>query len=230
MPEQIARLLDPAWLVPAVIAVLLLVPRTRSLLGPVTTIYHEFGHALVGVLFGARVAGIRVFFDGSGEARLAHPPGARRRIGRAMSLWAGYLTPPLTGMGLLALVLLGREPWPLAATAAVGLAVLLFIRNWQGLLVMLLYLGALALAAIDWLGFGDGIVSGIASLLIIGGVLDLLRTGPLVVRGRRETDFHFLARESRLPFPPLAHYAVYCLVVAALLAAAGAGIVSLLPR
>lgn len=224
MPDALMRDWNAAsWLVPAAILLLLLLP-TRRVLGPITTIFHEFGHAFTGMLFGARVLGIRVSFDSSGEARLAHPPGPRRHIGRKMSLWAGYLTPPLTGLIMLTLTRLGHEPWPLITSGATGVTVLLFIRNWQGLATMLAYLAAIAAAAINWRGLGDEIISALAWLLLIGGILDLLRAGRIVFRNTAETDFHFLARESRLPFPPAAHYISYLIITAALIIGASTGI------
>ena len=60
------------------------------------TIAHEGGHALVSLLAGRRLQGIRLHSDTSGETRSRGRPDGP---GLVLTTMAGYLTPPLLGAG-----------------------------------------------------------------------------------------------------------------------------------
>ena len=60
------------------------------------TIAHEGGHALVSLLAGRRLQGIRLHSDTSGETRSRGRPDGP---GLVLTTLAGYLTPPLLGAG-----------------------------------------------------------------------------------------------------------------------------------
>src|SRR6204780_5711877 len=125
----------PACLVAvAGLAALLIVLNTRSwrLAGQVITIAHEGGHALVSVLSGRRLEGIRLHADNSG---VTYSRGKRRGPGLVLTAAAGYLTPPLLGAGAAAPLAARRQtallwlalvpaaaPFPAARTAIRGLA------------------------------------------------------------------------------------------------------------
>jgi Peptidase M50B-like len=126
-----------AWVVGVTaLAALLLVLNTRSwrLAGKVITIAHEGGHALVSVLSGRRLEGIRLHTDSSG---VTYSRGKRRGPGLVLTAAAGYLTPPLLGAGA-AVLLAARHPAALLWLALVLLAAtFLAVRNAFGALAVL---------------------------------------------------------------------------------------------
>jgi len=127
----------PAWVVGVTaLAALLLVLNTASwrLAGKVITIVHEGGHALVSVLSGRRLEGIRLHTDSSG---VTYSRGKQRGPGLVLTAAAGYLTPPLFGAGAAAL-LAARHPAALLWLALVLLAAtFLAVRNAFGALAVL---------------------------------------------------------------------------------------------
>ena len=147
----------PAWVVGVTaLAALLLVLNTASwrLAGKVITIAHEGGHALVSVLSGRRLDGIRLHSDSSG---VTYSRGKRRGPGLVLTAAAGYLTPPLLGAGAAAL-LAARHPAALLLaerhlTAMLWLALVLLaatflaIRNLFGALAVLVTAGGVFLVS-----------------------------------------------------------------------------------
>src|SRR6266851_3194167 len=91
--------LPPAWVIAATALVALAaVLNTGSwrLAGKVITIAHEGGHALVSVLSGRRLDGIRLHADSSG---VTYSRGKRNGPGLVLSAAAGYVMPSLLGAG-----------------------------------------------------------------------------------------------------------------------------------
>jgi hypothetical protein len=131
----------PAWVVGVTaLAALLLVLNTASwrLAGKVITIAHEGGHALVSVLSGRRLEGIRLHADSSG---VTYSRGKRRGPGLVLTAAAGYLTPSLLGAGAAAL-LAARHPVALLWLALILLAAtFLAVRNAFGALAVLVTAG-----------------------------------------------------------------------------------------
>ena len=146
------------------------------------TIVHEAGHALVAVLVGRRLSGIRLHSDTSG---LTVSRGRPRGPGMVAMLASGYLAPAL--LGLLAALLLGDGRavgllWLLMLLLA---GLLVWVRNGYGLLVVLL--GGAALFALTW--WGSAHAQTVAAYLF-AWVLLLSAPRPLVellARGRRRS-------------------------------------------
>ena len=127
----------PAWVVGVTaLAALLVVLNTESwrLAGKVITIAHEGGHALVSVLSGRRLEGIRLHADNSG---VTYSRGRRHGPGLVLTAAAGYVTPSLLGAGAAAL-LAARHPTALLWLALLLLAAtFLAVRNAFGALAVL---------------------------------------------------------------------------------------------
>jgi hypothetical protein len=149
------------------------------------TVVHEAGHALVAVLVGRRLSGIRLHSDTSG---LTVSRGRPRGPGMVAMLAAGYLAPAL--LGLLAAYLLGDGRgvgllWLLVLLLA---GLLVWVRNGYGLLVVLL--GGAALFALTWWGSAHTqsvtayLVAWVLLLAAPRPLLELLGRG----RGRRRTS------------------------------------------
>ncbi len=139
----------PAWVVAVsgLAALLVVLARgTWRVARNVITIAHEGGHALVSVLSGRRLEGIRLHADTSGET---YSRGRRTGPGAVLTAAAGYVAPPLLGAG---------SAWLLATrhvTAMLWLALVLLaatflaIRNAYGVLAVLVT--AAAVLAVSWL-------------------------------------------------------------------------------
>lgn len=129
----------------ALVAVVLVVlPRSWTLTRHVVTISHEGGHALVAVLTGRRLMGIRLHADTSGVTLSRGKP---RGPGMVAMLAAGYLSPAVAGLGAALLLTSGYSLALLwLAVGWLGL-MLLQIRNAYGLLVLVVCGAGAALAS-----------------------------------------------------------------------------------
>jgi hypothetical protein len=211
----------PAWVVGVTaFAALVIVVNSGSwrLAGKVITIAHEGGHALVSVLSGRRLDGIRLHADSSG---VTYSRGRRNGPGLVLTAAAGYVTPSLLGAG---------AAWLLAArhlTAMLWLAVvllvatLLAIRNLFGAAAVLVT--AAAVVAVSWLASAAvqacfGYLA--AWFLLFGGIRPVLELPRRRRWGRGGTsDADQLARLTGVPSG--AWVALFALVsVAALVLAA----------
>jgi hypothetical protein len=134
--------LPPAWVVGLTgLAALIVVLNTGSwrLAGKVITIAHEGGHALVSVLSGRRLDGIRLHPDSSG---VTYSRGKRDGPGLVLTAAAGYLMPSLLGAGA-AWLLAERHLTAMLWLALVLLAAtFLAIRNVFGAVAVLATAGA----------------------------------------------------------------------------------------
>src|SRR5215470_16051427 len=129
--------LPPAWVV-ALTGLLalgvVLDSRSWRLTGKVITIAHEGGHALVSVLSGRRLDGIRLHADSSG---VTYSYGRRTGPGLVLTAAAGYVMPSLLGAGA-AWLLAERHLTAMLWLALVLLAAtFLAIRNLFGALAVL---------------------------------------------------------------------------------------------
>src|SRR5579859_1838067 len=134
--------LPAAWVVAASgVAALVIVftSLTWQLTRNVITIAHEGGHALVSMLSGRRLGGIRLHADSSG---VTYSRGRRTGPGAVLTAAAGYVTPPLLGAGS-AWLLATRHVTAMLWLALVLLAATFFaIRNAYGVFAVLVTGGA----------------------------------------------------------------------------------------
>ena len=195
--------LPPAWLIglTGLLAIaVVLDSRSWRLTGKVITIAHEGGHALVSVLSGRRLDGIRLHADSSG---VTYSRGRRHGPGLVLTAAAGYVMPSLLGAG---------AAWLLAArhlTAMLWLALVLLVatflavRNLFGAVAVLVTAGAVF--AVSY--YATAVVqAGFAYLaawfLLFGGVrpvLELARGSLGHQRWARGSDADQLARLTGAP-------------------------------
>ncbi len=161
----------------ALVAVALVLPRplwrrTRQLV----TVVHEGGHALVAVLTGRRLRGIRLHSDTSG---LTLSSGRPNGPGMVAMLLAGYLAPALLGLAAAGLLLAGYA-LGLLWILVIALALMLVqIRNLYGFAVVVG--GGVALVLISWYApatLQSGIAYVLTWVLLVSAprpVLELLR-------------------------------------------------------
>jgi hypothetical protein len=134
----------------------------------VVTIAHEGGHALVAVLVGRGLTGIRLHSDTSG---VTHSTGAGRGPGVVLMFLAGYVFPPLLGLGGAALVANGYTSALLWLGVALLVATLVYIRNLYGAFAVLVTGGVLGAVATwappDWRA---GFAAALCWFLLFGGL------------------------------------------------------------
>jgi peptidase M50B-like protein len=132
------------------------------------TIAHEGGHALVSVLTGRRLEGIRLHSDTSG---VTYSRGRGNGPGIMLTTAAGYITPPLLGAlaaWLLAAHHVTAELWLLLALLA---ATFLAIRNVYGALAVLVTAAAVCAVSLLTSAAVQAVFSyGTAWFLLLGGV------------------------------------------------------------
>ncbi|WP_328850659.1 M50 family metallopeptidase [Micromonospora globbae] len=179
------------------------------------TIAHEGGHALVALLSGRRLRGIRLHSDTSGLTLSAGRPTG---LGMVLTLLAGYVAPPL--IGLAGAWLLGGNRITLLLWVAVLLllAMLVMVRNAFGV-VSLLVTGGVVLA-VSWYA-SPQVQAAFAYtgvwFLLLGGIRPVVELQRLRSRGRMPaSDADQLA--GLTPFPAFFWVTVFALVNLAVLA------------
>jgi Peptidase M50B-like len=164
-------------------------PRVWPVARTVVTIAHEGGHALMALLTGRRVSSVRVLRSTAGvTVSEGNPAGP----GIVLTAAAGYLTPPLLGLGAAALLVTGHLAGMLVLSLALLAALAVAIRNAYGLLAVLVT-GA-AVAVVLWRGsalgeYAFGYV--LTWFLLFGGVrpvLELQRTRRRRRAGHTDAD------------------------------------------
>jgi hypothetical protein len=164
----------------------------------VITIAHEGAHAVVAMLTGRRLDGIRLHSDTSGLTVTAGRP---RGIGMILTAFAGYVGPGLVGLG---------AAWLLRAGYAVGLLwllvvllalLLLKIRNWFGLWSVLV--SGAALVTVSWLldpAAQAAVAYAVTWFLLLGSVRPVLELQAQRARRRaRTSDADQLGRLTGVP-------------------------------
>jgi hypothetical protein len=200
-----AQPVPPAWVIATSGAIALLIVlngRAWGLARNSITIAHEGGHALVSMLSGRRLEGIRLHSDTSG---VTYSQGRRTGPALVLTSAAGYLTPSLLGAGaawLLAAHHVTAVLWLLLALLA---ATFLAIRNAYGVLAVLVTAGAVF--AVTW--FATAAVQAAfgyaaAWFLLLGGVRAVVELQGHRRRSRRRgqvssSDADQLGRLTGLP-------------------------------
>ncbi len=195
--------LPPAWVIAATALVALAaVLNTGSwrLAGKVITIAHEGGHALVSVLSGRRLDGIRLHADSSG---VTYSRGKRTGPGLVLTAAAGYVMPSLLGAGA-AWLLTARHLTAMLWLALVLLAAtFLAVRNLFGAMAVLVTAGGVfAISYYATAAVQAGFAYLAAWFLLFGGVrpvIELARGSSGRRRWTRGSDADQLARLTGTP-------------------------------
>ncbi|MBM0237049.1 M50 family metallopeptidase [Micromonospora sp. ATA32] len=202
----------PPLLVLLTAAVALVVVSTRlpwRVARNAVTIAHEGGHALVALLTGRKLRGIRLHSDTSGLTLSAGRPSGP---GMILTLLAGYVAPSLVGLAGAWLLGGNRITLLLWVAVALLLAMLVMIRNVFGVLSLLVTGGVVL--AVSWYA-SPQVQAAFAWtsvwFLLLGGVRPVVELQRLRGRGRLpESDADQLAWLT--PFPALFWVAVFGLV------------------
>jgi len=203
--------------------ILVLAPGLWPAARHVVTVAHEAGHALVALLAGRRLSGIRLHSDTSG---LTVSRGRARGPGMVLTLLAGHSGPALLGLGAAALLAQGRALAVLWALIVLLAAMLLSIRNLFGLWVVLLF-GAAVAAVTRW---ADPVAQSAAAYTLtwfwlLAGPRTVLELARSRRRSSGTSDADQLAALTRVPA-----LIWVALLLAITLAAAAGGVALLLPE
>jgi hypothetical protein len=168
------------------------------LLRNVVTIAHEGGHAVIALLSGRQLTGIRLHSDTSG---LTESRGRAHGPGMVLTLFAGYPTVSLLGLGGAALV--SNDLVRVMLWVSIGLLLLMLValRNAYGVLSVVIT-GA-ALFAVSWFAnpTWQALCCELLSwFLLIGGLRPIFELGSKRRRGRAsESDADQLERLTGMP-------------------------------
>jgi len=191
----------PSWLALVTAGVALVAVLYRPVWRPlrtIVTIAHEGGHAMVALLSGRRLSGIRLHSDTSGvTVSVGKPTG----LGMVLTAAAGYITPSLLGAGGAALLAGARITMVLWVSLVLLGLMFIAIRNWFGALVLVLTGGVIF--AISWLASAR-IQAAFAYLLVwfllVAGVRPVFELQQMRSRGRAPwSDADQLADLTRIP-------------------------------
>jgi Peptidase M50B-like len=164
----------------------------------VVTIAHEGGHALVALLVGRRLTGIRLHSDTSGVTLSRGRPRGPGMVATAM---AGYLAPPLLGLGCAGLLATGHITALLWLTVLVLVAMLIAVRNAYG--VTSIVATAAVVFVVSWFTSAQvqaGFAYAFTWFVMLAGVRTVLELQRARGRGRApRSDADQLAGLTRVP-------------------------------
>jgi hypothetical protein len=164
----------------------------------VVTIVHEAGHALMAVLAGRRLQGIRLHSDTSGvTVSRGKPTGP----GMMLTALAGYSAPSLLGLAFAALLAAHLITALLALAALLLVSVLIMVRNAYGVFAVLVSAAVLGVVAlVTPSGVQAAFVYAMTWFLLFGGVRPVFELQVKRRRGAaRDSDADQLARLSGVP-------------------------------
>lgn len=211
------------FLLPLLIAVMAaFTPRVKYLSQTITTITHELGHAVAVMPFGGRLRGIKLRLTTEGEAVVSIPrwPFPLYHIVRIINLFAGYSAPIYVSMFFILSIASG---WDTAVKIALGIMsalILLFIRNWFGLLIALCFAALNASVMTSFLSYFNQYVLTIAFILLIRGLVDIYKAGEWTFKNALESS-DFVIASQELFGPPQLWYVLFCVFHLPLMAFAG---------
>jgi Peptidase M50B-like len=191
----------PWWLVGATGAAALASVTVRSVwhvLRNVVTIAHEGGHAFAALVTGRQLRGIRLHSDTSGVTVSSGKPYGP---GMIFTAFAGYVTPPLLGLGAAGLLAAGHITALLWVSIALLTAILVMIRNVFGVLSVVTTGGVIF--AVSW--FASSTVQAAFAyaftwFLLLAGARPVVELQSKRSRGRApDSDADQLARLTGMP-------------------------------
>lgn len=185
--------------VPAVLALVLVAsPGIWRISRNTITIAHEGGHALIALLTGRRLEGIKLNADTSGVTVSRGKPTG---IAVVLMYFAGYVTPSLLGLAAAVLVTTDNVRPLLWATVVLLAAMLIMIRNVFGVLSVVAT--GTIMFVVSWYATAEwqaAFALFVTWFLLLGGVRPVGELQGRRLRGRApNSDADMLARITRVP-------------------------------
>ena len=181
-----------------------------------TTIVHETGHGLMSIILpGIKLGSFRLHNNGSGETGSFHAYNPFSRLSRIIELFAGYSFPIYLGISLIvSATLFDNTKFGIIALAGMGVLMLLYIRNWFGIVILVVYFAFL----FAWYAMAGHVLNShyviifMGATFLIRGICDIITAAKLVYGDYPEavTDFHLLQEAAF--FPAKAWFVIYILI------------------
>jgi hypothetical protein len=181
----------------AAAAALCIVPFLWRFFGRFVTIVHELGHAFAGLATGMRVTGITLRMDQGGTTH---------GVGRGRAVWFGfwgYPSPAVVGAVLVWASAAGFGRAALSVAVVLLALVFLFIRNLQGVLILI---GAILAVAVIVVAVPPDtqvhLTLAVGLALVLGAARDWWNVVTVHTRRRRElasSDAYILSRKTGVP-------------------------------
>lgn len=190
------------WFVAGAAAIwlaLCMFPAVWKFISHAITLVHEAGHAIIGLLTGRGITHIKIRMDASGETmdggRISPVPFAH-----TLALLMGYPAPVILGTFLLASINTAWIETAFFAATAIGIMTLIFIRNFAGFFITLLWIASMgSVAALNPTAQNPAVYF-VAMFLIVGGLRDIYGLCRMYGRGvAGETDLGILQRHIFIP-------------------------------
>lgn len=186
MEQTVAPSLTVVFLSALCGAVAVLTPPLWTALRNTVTLVHEIGHAVVGVMVGRRLSGIRMHQDTSGSTVTYGTVGVGGWFTAKVTAFFGYPFPAILALLLFYSVSTGFPRLALLMVVGFLVVLTLFIRNLQALGVMIAHLVVLS-GLILW---GSDVVlqavlSGVGWFLLFGGAKSVYELWTQHKRGER---------------------------------------------
>jgi hypothetical protein len=172
--------------------VLLIVVFTGDWGGSLVTVAHEGGHMIMSVLV---LRSFRHFTMKDGDTAETAITDDKWGVGDMVQTIAGYLSPPLLGLGGAA-VLAGGNAWGVLAAAAF-LLLLSFFYARGGLAILVTLLGLAIVVLVLWRGptqLQVALAAGAVWLLLLGGV-----RAAWIMGTADKSDAYWMARRTSIP-------------------------------
>lgn len=189
----------------AIVAVLSLVPWVwKFAFTHLITLAHEYGHAFIGVFTRGEIRHIKIRWNSSGETSTARAD-TFLPLGTILTTLAGYPAPILLGAFLLTSVDETWQQWSTMILLIFGVFCFLFIRNFFGLIMALIWIAFFGFLA--WFSppnAGD-ITMWAGLILMVGGIRDLFALFVMWLRKQADgSDLGIL--KDRTGFPQIFTY------------------------
>lgn len=164
------------------------------------TLIHEIGHAITGVAGGGYLRRIKINLDASGETR-SLTRGGIFMLGSFISSLSGYPAPFILGLIIVRMVEAEKADIVSWILLTIGIITLLFIRNWFGLLITLIWLSLTVLFCFFVMPDVRVVYLTILSaLLIVGGIKDIIGLTRMYIGKRAEgTDISIVKESYGIP-------------------------------
>lgn len=179
------------------------IPYIRKVAEWFITIVHEMGHGIFALLLGGGIGAIKLHPDGSGSTATYQRRGLFAKPINRIVLFAGYSFPIYLGASLILTAMAGNTLYGTVALIAMGILTFIFLRNWFGFLIIIIYGGMLALfyAFPTYLG-EEKLILFLGFFFVVRGIYDIIVVANSVFRTHEEegqSDFHILAADSWFP-------------------------------
>jgi len=186
------------------VLVVVFVPYISRVASWFVTIVHETGHGVMSIILpGVSLSSFKLHSNGAGESGSSHQVGPFYKLSRIIELFSGYSFPIYLGTAMIAAAaLFDNTTFGVIVLVAMGVLTLVYLRNWFGLLILVVYFSVLfVLWALRMHLNEEYVIVFMGLLFLVRGLYDLISASVLVFGEYDESgsDFHLLEEETHIP-------------------------------